>query len=168
MKQVLLTTIIVLSTALGAFAQKYGHLNSSQLLVSLPEVKAADTELESFQKELYTKGEQMAKAFQDEYNSYMQKANAGQLSQIQMQEAEATLSQKQTEIQQYEVNMQNQLAAKKQELYQPILTKVQEKVEEIAKAEGYTMVFDTSMGGLLFVEDSQDLMAMMKAKFGVQ
>ena len=66
-------------------AQKFGYVNSAELIRSLPEVKTADAQLESYQKELFTKGEQMVKAFEADYTAYMAKVNSGELSQLQMQ-----------------------------------------------------------------------------------
>lgn len=168
MKKIVLTTLIILAGLVAMQAQKFGHVNSSQLILALPEVKTADAALEAYQKQLFVKGEEMVKAFEKEYTAYMGKANSGELSQLQMQQQEAALTGQQQKIQQYEVEVQNKLAAKKQELYQPILNKVQEVVEKLGKEMGYTMIFDTSMGGLLFVEDAEDLMPALKTKLGIQ
>ena len=85
MKKTITTIIFIFSSLIILSAQKFGYVNSAELISNLAEVKTADTELESYQKELFTKGEQMVKAFETEYNAYMTKVNAGQLSQIQMQ-----------------------------------------------------------------------------------
>ena len=67
-------------------------------------------------------------------------------------------------LQQYEVDVQQKLATKKQELYQPILDRVQEIVNQVGKEMGYTMIFDTSMGGLVFVEEGDNLLTTIQAK----
>ncbi|MEL6123765.1 MAG: OmpH family outer membrane protein [Bacteroidota bacterium] len=167
MKRILISAILLIVAALTLSAQKYGHLNSSQLILSMPEVKTADAQLESYQKQLFAKGEEMVSTFETEYNAYLQQANSGELSQIQMQTKEGALAEKQNEIRTYELQVQELLATKKQELYQPILDKVQTVVDQIGKEMNYTMIFDTSMGGLLFVEGSEDLMPTMKAKLGI-
>ena len=164
MKKTITTIFFVLAGLIALSAQKFGYVNSAELIRNLPEVKTADTQLEAYQKELFTSGEQMVKAFEAEYQAYMTKVNAGQLSQVQMQQDEAALTQKQQEIQQYEVTVQNQLAAKKQELYQPILDRVQVIVNQVGKEMGYTMIFDTSLGGLVFVEESDNLLSTIQAK----
>lgn len=165
------TLLIALVSVIGLTtisAQKFGYVNSSQLLLSLPEVKTADQQLEVYQKELITKGEQMVKKFETNYNSYMAKVNSGEFSQIQMQQSEAALSQEQQAIQKYEVEVQNKIAAKKQELYQPILTKVQNMVNTVGKEQKYTFVFDSSIGGILFAREADDLMPVLKQRLGVK
>lgn len=168
MKRYFFTSIVALLVTVGLSAQKYGYVNSSQLLVSLPDVKTADSQLEAYQKQMVSKGEQMVKTFEEAYNAYLTKVNSGELSQIQMQQQEGQLAQEQQAIQAYEVEVQNKIAAKKQELYQPILQKVQDMVDEMGKAEGYTMIFDASVGGILFADTADDLMPMLKQKLGIQ
>lgn len=168
MNRIVFTLLMTFATVFSLSAQKFGYVNSSQLLISLPEVKTADASLETYQKELVTKGEQMVKKFETSYTAYLEKVNSGELSQLQMQQQEAALSQEQQAIQSYEVEVQQKLAAKKQELYQPILNKVQDLVNQVGKDNGYTMIFDASIGGILFAEDGDDLMPMLKQKLGVQ
>ena len=167
MKKIILSLAVTLFSIASISAQKFGHVNSSQLLLSMPEVKNADAQLQAFQKDLMVKGEQMVKKFETNYNAYMEKANSGELSQIQMQTKEAELTNEQQAIQKYEVEVQQKIAEKKQQIYQPILDRVQEMIKTIGKEQGYTMIFDTSMGGLLFSKESEDLMPMLKTKLGI-
>ena len=164
----ILTLAILILLGLQLNAQKYGFVNSSQLLVSMPDVKTADAELEAYQKQMITKGEEMVKKFETEYNTYLTKVNSGELSQIQMQQLEGQLAQEQQAIQAYEVEVQNQIAVKKQELYQPILQKVQQVVDQYGKEQGYTLIFDASIGGILFADTGDDLMPALKSKLGIQ
>lgn len=163
------TTIILALVTLGSMnAQKFGHLNSNLIITSMPEVKAADTELESYQKILIQKGQAMMKEYEGLYTAYAEKANKGELSQLQMQQEETALAGKQQAIQQYEVEVQQLIATKKQEVYQPILDKIQVAINEIGKENGYTMIFDSSSMGMVFSNDTEDVMALVKAKLGVQ
>lgn len=158
------TLLFTLLLAFGAQAQKFGYVNSTELIRSLPEVKTADAQLESYQKELFTKGEQMVKAFEADYTAYIAKVNSGELSQLQQQKDEARLTSDQQKIQQYEQEVQEKLGQKKQDLYQPILDKVQKVVDQVGKELGYTMIFDTSMGGLVYVAESDNLLSIIQAR----
>ena len=164
----ILTLAFLVLLGLHLNAQKYRYVNSSQLLVNLPEVKTADSQLEAYQKQLITKGEEMVKSFETEYRAYLAKVDSGELSQIDMQQKEGKLAQDQQAIQAYEVQVQNDIAAKKQELYQPILSRVQEVVDAYGKEQGYSMIFDASIGGILFADTADDLMPVLKTKLGIQ
>lgn len=166
MKKIIIT-ILVVSAFINLSAQKFGHINSTQIIVALPEVKAADSQLEAYQKQLLDKGQSMVQEFETAYKAYGEKANAGELSGIQMQQEEARLTQKQQEIQKYEVEVQQMIAQKRAEVYQPILDKIQKVVQDIGKEMGYTMIFDSGSGGLVYVQESDDLMPVVKERLGI-
>jgi outer membrane protein len=167
MKHLFLSLFLCI-TAFAVQAQKFGYVNTSQLLLSMPDIKGADDQLKGYQQELVTKGEQMVKSFEDKYNGYLQRVNQGEMSQSQMQQAEADLAAEQKSIQDYEVQVQQLLAQRKQELYQPILNRVQEVVNQIGKEEGYTMIFDAGIGGIVFAVESDDLMPLLKEKLNIK
>lgn len=163
----LLVCAFLASTTIAS-AQKYGHLNSGNLLATMPAVKSADSQMESYQKQLISKGEQMATAFQTKLNAYMQKANAGELSDIQKQQQEGALQKEQQTIAQYEQEVVSKMQKKREELLAPILQKVDAAIKAVGKEKGYTLIFDTSvMNAVLFAEDADDVMPLVKAKLGL-
>ena len=171
MKSKLFKSGLILATmlclTLGLQAQKFGYLNSAQLLAERPEVKAADSELETDQKQLMSSGEAMVKAFEAKYNAYAKEASEGLLSKVQMQEKEGELGLEQQKIQQYEVEVQQKIIKKREELYQPILDKVKVAIEAVGKDNGYTMIFDASNGTILHANDGDDVMTLVKTKLGM-
>jgi len=156
-----------LLVAVSVNAQKFGYLNSALLLSELPEIKSADTQLETYQKQLIASGEQMVKSFEAKYQQYAKEANEGLLSQVQMQQKEGELAAEQQKIQQYELEVQNKILAKRETLYQPILDKVKVALDAIGKENGYTMIFDASNGTILHANDSDDVMPLVKARLGI-
>jgi outer membrane protein len=169
LNQFKVTTIILAFLCVGMTlnAQKFGYLNSALLLSELPEVKAADSELTAYQKQLVAQGETMVKKFETKYQKYVQEANEGVLSQVQMQQKEGELGQEQQKIQQYEVEVQQKIMKKREELYQPILDKVKLALDAIGKENGYTMIFDASNGVILHANESEDVMSLVKAKLKI-
>lgn len=164
----LFTTILFSLFALSALtAQKYGHLNSNEIISSFPEVKSADSDLESYSKQLIEKGQAMMAEFQTGYEAYVARANKGEMSQLQMQQEEAKLGQKKQDIEKYEVEVQDMIAKKKQEVYQPILDKIQAVIDQIGKEQGFTMIFDSSNMAMIFAAESEDLMPVVKARLGM-
>ncbi|WP_235298168.1 OmpH family outer membrane protein [Portibacter marinus] len=144
-------------------AQKFGHLNSAELMAEMAEITSADAELKTYQEQLAKVGEDMVTKFQKNYQDYQIKANSGDLSQIQAQEIEGQLTQEQQSIQVYQQEMQNKLMEKRQTLYDPIFEKVRSVIEQYGKENGFTMIFDSGLGAILY-EDSEDLTEAIKAK----
>lgn len=169
-KLITITTVfaIALLSTTTMMAQKYGHLNAGNLLQELPEVKAANTQLESFQQQLVKKGEGMATAFQAKLEAYLKEAESGVLSKVQMQEKEAALSKERESIVQYEQEVIMKVREKRQALLEPILKRVDEAVQAVGKENGYQMIFDTSqINAILFVKESDDVAALVKKKLGM-
>lgn len=163
----LIAIVLVVCSIQVMSAQKFGHIDSQQLLLDLPEIKTADSQLTTYQQSLMTKGEQMVKTLEANYNAYVVEANEGKLSKIQMQQKESALQQEQQAIQQYEVEVQQKLLSKREELYKPILDKVKTAVDKMGKEQGYTMIFDSGSGFLLHSQSSEDLMPKVRAALGI-
>lgn len=152
---------------IGVNAQKFGYVNSSLLLSELPTMKAADSELETYQKQLMSSGESMVKAFEAKYQAIAQEVAEGLLSKVQQQTKENELAQDQQKIQAYEVEVQQKIVAKREELIQPILDKVKVAIEAVGNENGYTMIFDSSAGTILHANESDDVMQLVKTKLGL-
>lgn len=165
-KKSIITLMLAVFVVATSWSQKFGHINSQQLLIESPQVKTADTQIEAYQTTLITKGKEMVAAFERSYQAYATESEAGTLSQIQMQQKEAALQATQQSIQKYEVEVQTKLGMKREELYKPILDKVKVAMDEIGKEGGYTMIFDTATNGLLYAMESEDVLAKVKAKLG--
>ncbi len=148
----------------GLNAQKFGHINSQQLLLDSPAVKAADTTLEAYQKTLMSQGEILVADFEAEYNKYMTDVNANTLSPVQRQSREGVLSEKQQGIQKYEQEMQQKMGMKREELYKPIIDKINVAIEAVGKDGNYTMIFDSATGALLHAVDSENILDQVKMK----
>jgi len=148
-------------------AQKFGYVNSIQLLSELPEITQADDAILAYQQTLVSKGEEMVKAFEVSYESFITDAQSGNLTAIQQQQKEGDLALQQQEIQKYEYEVQNLITQKREEMYAPILEKVRSTIEQVGKEGGYTMIFDSSVGGILTANDSDDVSSMVKSKLGL-
>ena len=164
--RILLSALFITLLSFGVQAQKFGYINSQQLLLESPDIKSADAQLEALQKDLVGKGEAMVKDFEAKYQAYVTEANTGVLSQVQMQQKEGVLAAAQQEIQKYEVQVQNQILEKREVLYKPILDKIKNALDVYAKENGYTMVFDSSAGSILYAPPGDDLLQAMKTKLG--
>jgi outer membrane protein len=167
MKHTFLGMIFLTLFTLGLNAQKFGYINTQELLSGMAEMKLADNQVQQLQNELVAKGEELVIKFEAEYKAYMAEANSGTLSKVQMQQKEESLVAKQEEIKKFEADIQQKLVAKREELYKPVLDKVKAEIEKLGKDGGYTMIFDSSAGMILHAADSENLMPILKTKLGV-
>ena len=67
----------------------------------------------------------------------------------------------------FQKEIQEKIAKKREELYGPILDKVDTAIKEVAKDGGYTMVFNADTQILLYADDETNLTDKVKAKLGM-
>jgi len=167
MRKLLFVAILSLCTV-GLFAQKVGHVNTGLLLEEMAEVKSANSQLETFQKQLIDKGQQMVKGLQTEYDAFVKQAQTGTMAPKIQQEKQTALQKKQQEIAKYEQEVQAKIVAKQEELLKPILTKVDNAIKAVGKEGGYLFIFDVSVPNtILFADEPLDLTSAVKAKLGM-
>ncbi|MBI1286303.1 MAG: OmpH family outer membrane protein [Flavobacteriales bacterium] len=162
----LVVIIAALAFAFPTFAQqKFGHIDSAALLELMPEKAQAEKDLEEFAKEFQTALEAMAK----EYEGKVQTFQAGEKDMIptvrntKMRE----IADLERRIQEFQQQAQDEISKKEQEVLTPVIDKARKAIDEVAEAKGYTYVFDSSLGVLLFHKDTDDLMADVKTKLGL-
>jgi len=136
--------LLTISTTTTFAQEKYGHLNFGNVVAQMPDTKAADSQLEAYQKQLVSKGEEMAKTFQANYQKLVTDINSKTLSPKVQQDREVALQTEQQALLQYEQEVIQKVNVKRDELLKPIVEKVQAAIKAIGKENGYAMIFDTS------------------------
>jgi outer membrane protein len=166
-KTFVLTLGMMLMLAFSSVAQKFGYLNSVALLAELAEVKQADSDLKAFQTQLTKRGQEMVQELQDKATELDRKQKQGTIAPKEYQIQAAKLTEEETAIGAYEKEVYEKLAEKRQELYQPILERVNTAMQDVAKENGYLIVFDTSTQVLLYADESLDVTDLVKVKLGI-
>jgi outer membrane protein len=151
-------------------AQKFGYVDSGSILEMMPKVKEAESTLETLGKQLQAKGQKMMQDYQTKYQDLERRVQAGDIAPKDQEAQVAMLKEDEAEIQQFQQDMQNQLAARREELLAPILDRIRTAIEAVAKEGGYSYIFDGSpgVGVLLYADASTNVTPMVKAKLGLQ
>lgn len=157
--------LLLFMTAINVQAQKFGYINTAEILAAMPEVKQAEVDIENFSTALQKKGQAKVKELEAKYATIQQQMQAGNLSPVQQQKAQSDLQKDQEELAAFEQEMMGQIQEKRQKALQPIYDKLNAAIETIAKENGFSMIFDQAV--LLYTEDSADVSAMVKAKLGL-
>jgi outer membrane protein len=167
MKTLFSIVTICLALFTTAMAQNIGHINSQLILSELPEVKAAESNLEAFQTQMQKKGQMMVEDFQKKYQELARKEQQGELSPRQLDEQTKLLKSDEENIQKYEQEMQMQILSKREELLQPILDKINAAIEVVSKQKGYSYIIDLSAGMVLYAQESSDITELVKKELGI-
>jgi outer membrane protein len=168
----ILKTITPLTLALflscGVFGQtlKFGHINSTELIQAMPQTKTADSTLKKFGESLDSQLKTMTIEYQTKLQTYQAKADS--IPEAIRQTKEKELYDLQTRIQDFQQTAQESIQKKKEEVYGPILKKAEDAIKTLAKEKGYSYIFDTSVGAVIFAQDSDDIMAMVKTRLAIK
>ena len=164
----LITLFLFVSAAsFGQAKLKFGHLNSNDLLELMPEKVSAEKTIQDYAKQMETQLLEMQTELEKKYNDYT--ANQATYSDIVKKTKEDELMNMQQRIQTFQQNAQTELQKKEQELLKPIIEKAQKAISDVAKENGYSYVFDTGVGTLLYwPKESDDLLPLVKTKLGIQ
>jgi outer membrane protein len=164
-KKLIIFSFLALFT-LCTFAQnKFGYIDSSELLSLMPEKKKAEGELQTFAKSL----ESQLGAMQAEYQASVQdyQANEATYDDLVKQDKISEITNLEQRIQAFQQNAQNALQKKEQELLEPILAKARTAIEDVAKEGKFTFIFDSSMGSILYADENENVMLLVKKKLGL-
>src|SRR5205085_8604915 len=90
-KIILCSAITLVALTSGINAQKFGHVNSSDIIQAHPMITSANTQLETYQKDLMAPFDAQSKAFEADYKAFVDQSNSGTLSQLASQNKQAAL-----------------------------------------------------------------------------
>lgn len=169
MKRVIIIALVaILSSVNASFAQKgnkFGHINSSELLGLMPERKVAAAKMDSITKDVQSQLEEMMNEYRTKQEKYS--TEAPKMSELLKKDKEEELGNLATRIQNFQQQAQAALEQQEQELITPIIDKAKKAIEQVAKENGYTYVFDTSIGAVLYWEESDNILALVKKKLNL-
>jgi outer membrane protein len=148
---------------------KLGHINSQELLESMPATDSAQKQLERIARDHEAVLEEMSVEFNKKFEAYRVASEAGTLSDLAKASKEAELQDMQTRIQTFEQTAQQDLQKKRSELFTPVQDTALKAVNAVAEENGFTYIFDTGMGAVVYTSpDSQDILPLVKTKLGLK
>jgi len=161
-----LIALVVIAGSGYAQTAKFGHINSADLLALMPEIKKSDSSLQIYQKSLEDQNQAMLTDYQKKIQEFqnLPAATTDAVKEVKQQE----IKDLESRIQQFQGTAQEKLQNKKEEIYSPILKRAEEAIKEVAKSNSYSYVFDTSAGAVIYAQDSDNLMDLVKKKLDLK
>lgn len=154
--------LLSLVFAIGAGAQKYGYVNTEELVLSLPEVKEANTVIEKMRDSLGLILDGKISDLEKKYRDL--ESRIDDISPNQQKKELQALKAEENEIGKFEQSLNNKLLLKSQELMTPIQEKINKALQEVASEGNYLYIFDGSIGNILYADESTDISGLIKAK----
>jgi len=168
MRKITIVIILIIVNIVNINAQKfkYGYLNSDKLLSEMTEVKNANKQLETFITQINDHIKEKNKEYQQKIVDY--KKNEKTFSELIKKDKQVELNKLQEAIKQFQINAQNEINKKKQELYKPAIDKLKKAIVKFAKANSYKFIIDKNTGQLLYFEEEDNIEPLIRKELGIK
>jgi outer membrane protein len=159
--------MLMMLAPMAAFAQKFGHVNSQEVIQAMPEFTKARADIEALAKQYDADLKGMQEEIQKKAEA-LEKEQATLPANIK-QRREQELQEMYQKYQQSAQDNQQALAKEQSEKMQAITTKVLDAIKSIGQTEGYVYIMDIA-GGIPYISTtlSTDVTAKVKAKLGLK
>lgn len=166
MKRTLKVALALVAFALvgvnALHAQKYGYINSQELIAAMPERDSMQVKLEALSNELGETLETIQVEYNNKLNTYQKESATMSVSTKQLREKE--LIDLQARFEEFQTMAQQDMGKMQQELMNPIIEKATNAIKAVSKAGGYIAIFDISSGALAYYDEKTmtDLLPLVK------
>lgn len=162
-KKIILAIMIALPSM--AFAQKFGMVDTQNLMQSLPEVKEVQTQLEASMKKYSDEEGKLRQEYEKKVKEFqeMDQSTPEAIQKRRFEEIQA-LEQK---IQEFRQTAQQDLQQQQEKLLQPVQKKIMDAIQSVGTEGGYTFIFENGIS-LFQGKDVVDVTSQVKAKLGVK
>ncbi|MEI6433853.1 MAG: OmpH family outer membrane protein [Bacteroidota bacterium] len=145
---------------------KIGYIDFNTLLAAMPGIDSVKIKLQSYQKALTDQMDAMKAEFENKYQDYQSQSSS--MSDLIKQTKEKELTDLQGRIDAFQQKASSDLQTKQQELVAPFISKAKTAINEVAKESKYTFVLNAIEDVVLYKNEAEDLMPVIKKKLGIQ
>lgn len=138
MKKMIIALMLMAPTMM--FAQKFGHVNTQEVMQSMPELAKVNGELEALSKQKENDMKAMQEELQRKADLYDKQAST--MNATKKQETEAELQSLYQKVQQAYQDAQQEIQKAQQEKMNPIIEKVRKAINAVGQNGSYTMIFE--------------------------
>ncbi|MBP3355647.1 MAG: OmpH family outer membrane protein [Rikenellaceae bacterium] len=163
-----LTLFVALLLVCGStYAQKFGYINSQELIMLMPERDSALTKFTQSQKEYSDMLEMVGVEYQTKLDDLNK--NLSTMTDAVKQLREKELNDLATRYQELEQQANQQLSQLQQELMAPVLEKAVNAIKKVGKDNGFTIVFDQAVGATIYIDDAcVNILPLVKTELGIK
>ena len=138
------------------------HIDTQALAESMPEMKAAQSQLEKLQRTYDTEIKTLSKEFETKLKQYEVEAES-KTAEVNAKRAEEVQGM-QANINAYRQGAMEDLQKKQEDLIAPILEKARTAIQKVGRSQGYQYVLDSSS---LLLAEGKDLLIDVKKELGI-
>jgi outer membrane protein len=157
-------TALLCGMMMAVQAQKLGHINGQMLVEHMPEYKTAYEELSTYKKQY----EDALLAMRTEYEKMIEDFKKAEQTapKVILDTKVKEIQAKEQGIYDFQEQASADVTAEEQRKVEPILEKAKKAIEEVAKANNYTYIFDAGSGSMLYM-GGEDITKLVCTKLGI-
>lgn len=166
-KKFLAIALIALAPV-SVFSQKFGSINSADIMQLMPERQAADAELETLRGQYREEFEYMESEYNKKVEDYKKQAET--LPDNIRQRREQEIMDSEQKINEYLQNCDRMMNEKVAQLQNDIVNKLLKAIKAVGEEGSFVCIFDTANGAVPYVSSAltTDVTEAVKAKLGIK
>ncbi|MFC5194626.1 MULTISPECIES: OmpH family outer membrane protein [Bizionia] len=153
------------ATSFTQAQSKVAHINTQDLIKSMPEMSTAQSEMEKLGKTYEADIKAMVTEYQNKMKQY--EAEAPTKTDEENQKRLIEVQTMEQNIQQYRGTAQQDMQKKEVDLLKPITEKAKAAILKVARAQGFEYVLDSTQGGGVIMADGKNLLDDVKKALGI-
>ncbi len=161
--------ILIIGCSLTTKAQnpvKVGYIDFNTLLAAMPGIDSVKIKIQAYQKTLTDQMDAMKAEFENKYLDYQSQSSS--MSDLIKQTKEKELTDLQGRIDAFQQKANQDLQAKQQELVAPFIERAKVAIKEVAKEQKFTYILNAIEDVVIYKEEADDVMPIVKKKLGIQ
>lgn len=165
-KSIMIVALFLSVASVSAQNMKFGHINSQDLMMAMPERDSAEAKLKRYAKQLQDQIETLQVELNNKYQDYLKKKATFTDAIREMKEKE--LNDLDARSKEFEQTASQDYQRQQAELMKPIVDRANATIQKVAKANGFIYVFDISTGAVTYFSDqSIDILPLVKKELGI-
>ncbi|MCK5442459.1 MAG: OmpH family outer membrane protein [Maribacter sp.] len=163
-KIVVAIVLFVAATSFVNAQSKVAHIDVTQLLSQMPEMKTAEAELKKLQETYRADIEGSMTELQNKATQYQNESPSKSEEENKRRSEELLGIEK--NVRQAQQVAQQEMQKKQAELFAPISDRAKTAIEKVAAALGYDYIIDAQAGGPLIIAKGKDILPEVKLELG--
>jgi len=146
MKKLQLLLFALLFPLVAQAQLSVGVMSPDQVLDALPETAQIESQLQEFVQQREQEFQARYQSWIEEITAYSEAAEAGELTEQQQVEEEQRLAGLEEELSSFQTRTQNQIRQRQNELFTPLLSRVEEAMQNVSDEMGLSYVLNKQSG----------------------
>ncbi|NVK83337.1 MAG: OmpH family outer membrane protein [Cytophagia bacterium] len=157
-KFLVVAALVLMTVAAKAQEFKIGYTYLEYIVLSMPEMEAINSELDTYMSQLEAQVQAKQKDIQTKYAALQQMAQQPNANQVVLKEKENEIRTLSDQLEKFSAQADQAFGMKQAEKYNPVYTKVQDAIEAVRKENGYAMILNSrvaaSSAGIVIASDT--------------